>query len=53
MAPVKILVVGLGNMGRSHASAYHRNPGFEIVGPHEPFDQVEASAGRTRGISAL
>ncbi len=29
---VKVLVVGLGNMGRSHASAYHRNPGFEIVG---------------------
>ncbi len=29
---VRILVVGLGNMGRSHASAYHRNPGFEIVG---------------------
>ena len=23
---------GLGNMGRSHALAYHRNPGFEIVG---------------------
>ena len=32
MSPVKVLVVGLGNMGRSHASAYHRNPGFEIVG---------------------
>ncbi|MCR6670496.1 Gfo/Idh/MocA family protein [Devosia ginsengisoli] len=31
-APVRILVVGLGNMGRSHAIAYHRNPGFEIVG---------------------
>lgn len=30
--PVRILVVGLGNMGTSHASAYHRNPGFEIVG---------------------
>ena len=30
--PVRILVVGLGNMGASHASAYHRNPGFEIVG---------------------
>jgi predicted dehydrogenase len=30
--PVRVLVVGLGNMGRSHASAYHRNPGFEIVG---------------------
>lgn len=31
-APLRTLVVGLGNMGRSHASAYHRNPGFEIVG---------------------
>jgi len=29
---VKVLVVGLGNMGASHASAYHRNPDFEIVG---------------------
>ncbi len=29
---VKILLVGLGNMGASHASAYHRNDGFEIVG---------------------
>jgi predicted dehydrogenase len=29
---VRVLVVGLGNMGRAHASAYHRNPGFEIVG---------------------
>jgi predicted dehydrogenase len=29
---VKVLVVGLGNMGASHASAYHRNPGFGIVG---------------------
>ena len=29
---VKILVVGFGNMGASHASAYHRNDGFEIVG---------------------
>lgn len=31
-ASVRVLVVGLGNMGRSHALAYHRNPGFEIVG---------------------
>lgn len=30
--PVRILVVGLGNMGRSHASAYHRMDGFQIVG---------------------
>lgn len=30
--PVKVLVVGLGNMGLSHARAYAANPGFEIVG---------------------
>ncbi len=29
---VRVLAVGLGNMGLSHADAYHRNPGFEIVG---------------------
>ncbi|WP_417310453.1 Gfo/Idh/MocA family protein [Devosia sp.] len=29
---VRVLVVGLGNMGVSHASSYHRNEGFEIVG---------------------
>ncbi len=30
--PVRVLVAGLGNMGRSHALAYHSNPGFQIVG---------------------
>ncbi len=30
--PVRVLVAGLGNMGMSHALAYHANPGFEIVG---------------------
>ncbi len=30
--PIRVLVTGLGNMGRSHALAYQRNPGFEIVG---------------------
>ncbi|MGO7210932.1 Gfo/Idh/MocA family protein [Rhizobium ruizarguesonis] len=30
--PIRVLVAGLGNMGRSHALAYHNNPGFEIVG---------------------
>ncbi|MDN3689916.1 Gfo/Idh/MocA family protein [Cyclobacterium jeungdonense] len=30
--PVKILVVGCGNMGASHALAYHQLEGFEIVG---------------------
>jgi predicted dehydrogenase len=29
---IRVLVAGLGNMGRSHALAYHRNPGFEICG---------------------
>ena len=24
--------MGLGQMGQSHALAYHHNPGFEIVG---------------------
>ena len=31
-SPVRILVVGLGNMGKSHAKAYHKLDGFEIVG---------------------
>jgi predicted dehydrogenase len=30
--PIRVLVAGLGNMGRSHALAYHANPGFEIIG---------------------
>lgn len=29
---IKILVVGCGNMGSSHARAYHDSPGFEICG---------------------
>jgi predicted dehydrogenase len=31
-SPIRTLVAGLGNMGMSHALAYHNNPGFEIVG---------------------
>ena len=30
--PLEVLVIGLGQMGRSHAIAYHRNPLFKIVG---------------------
>jgi predicted dehydrogenase len=30
--PIRILVVGCGNMGSSHALAYHQLPEFEIVG---------------------
>jgi len=29
--PLRVLVAGLGNMGRSHAIAYATNPGFEIA----------------------
>ena len=29
--PIRVVVAGLGNMGRSHALAYHNNPGFEIA----------------------
>jgi predicted dehydrogenase len=32
MANKRVLVVGLGNMGMSHALAYTRIPGFEVVG---------------------
>jgi predicted dehydrogenase len=32
MAKKKVLVVGLGNMGMSHALAYTRIPGLEVVG---------------------
>jgi len=32
MKPIKILVVGCGNMGASHAKAYHDFEDFEIVG---------------------
>jgi len=30
--PIRILVVGCGHMGKSHAKAYHAMDGFEIVG---------------------
>lgn len=32
MKRVRVLVVGVGNMGLSHARAYAANPGFEIAG---------------------
>jgi predicted dehydrogenase len=32
MKPLRTFVIGLGQMGISHALAYHANPGFEIVG---------------------
>ncbi len=32
MSPIRVLVVGCGNMGASHAIAYHTTEGFEICG---------------------
>ncbi len=32
MNPIRILIVGCGNMGASHAAAYHSMPEFEICG---------------------
>lgn len=29
---LRVLVIGCGNMGASHARAYHANPGYEVVG---------------------
>ena len=29
---IRVLVAGLGTMGKSHALAYHHDPAFEIVG---------------------
>lgn len=29
---IRVIVAGLGNMGCSHALAYHKNPNFQIVG---------------------
>lgn len=29
--PLRVVVAGLGNMGKSHALAYHQHPGFEVV----------------------
>ena len=34
--PLKVLVVGCGNMGSSHARAYHTDPGFELSGVVDP-----------------
>lgn len=30
--PIRTFVIGLGQMGQSHALAYHRNPDFDIIG---------------------
>jgi predicted dehydrogenase len=45
--PLRTFVMGLGQMGRSHALAYHADPGFEIVGlaNRSPVDLPDDLAG--------
>ncbi|MFT3975080.1 MAG: Gfo/Idh/MocA family oxidoreductase [Amaricoccus sp.] len=62
MTPLRTLVAGLGNMGRSHALAYHADPAFRIVGlvnrsdpplppelaPYERFRDFHEALGRLK-----
>lgn len=47
---LKVFVAGLGQMGRSHALAYHTNPAFEVIGLHNrtPVDLPQELAGYKR-----
>jgi predicted dehydrogenase len=49
MKPVKVLVAGCGHMGKSHARAYQRNPGFQIVGLVSRGDGSREELGRELG----
>jgi predicted dehydrogenase len=44
--PLKVLVVGCGNMGSSHAKAYRSDPGFELAGV------VDRAPGARRALGA-
>jgi predicted dehydrogenase len=50
MPPLRTFVIGLGQMGMSHALAYHANPGFDIVGlcNRTPLDLPDALRGYPR-----
>ncbi len=47
---IRVLVVGMGNMGRSHARAYGRVPGFEIAGLCSHAGSLEAVADLYPGV---
>ena len=54
MTKKRVLVVGLGNMGMSHALAYTRIPGFEVVGVcTRRIDKREAAGGARRAPSDI
>lgn len=49
--PIRILCVGAGHMGRSHALAYHRIPGFEICGIVTRSPESRASLNKELGAA--
>ena len=53
MSKIKVVVVGCGNMGSSHALAYHNNPGFQLVGivDHSPEMRTKLNAKLGSGIA--
>lgn len=53
MKPIRILVVGCGNMGASHATAYHQMKGFEICGIVARGDSKEKLDAKLGGGHAL
>lgn len=50
---IRVLVVGCGNMGASHAKAYHDSPGFEICGLVSRGKSKETLNGNLGGSYAL
>ncbi|MCK7510091.1 MAG: Gfo/Idh/MocA family oxidoreductase [Desulfobacterales bacterium] len=55
--PLRVLVVGCGNMGSSHARAYHADPGFDLAGVVDraagPRHALAAAARRRRRVRRL
>ena len=50
---VRVLVVGLGNMGNVPCQRLSPQPRFRDRRHHEPLDQVETPSGRTQGLPAV
>jgi predicted dehydrogenase len=48
-ARLKVIVVGCGNMGSSHAKAYHADPGFELVGLADRFPEARGALAKALG----
>ena len=53
MKPLRVLVVGCGNMGRSHARAYHTLDGFEVAGVVARGPSRDALANELGGVPAF